>query len=171
MIIAFVTAAAVAAAQAPAPPPIAVTNVPPPPIITAPIAPPPLIRVGDTFPRIANISVRIRALAGRAVLLDDRFRVGRSWASFNQSRSEAGDQSCPLDYAGGSARTSFSMSLRPQGMSGGKYQLSSTWLRPSGSCQEQGSRSVSIEQGVVLKPGQTVVVEGDGGLRLELTQL
>ena len=176
MFVAFVTAAGLAAqsgvaTQTSAPPPIAVTNVAPPPIVAVPTAPP-IIRMAEPFSRIVNITVRIRALAGRAVLLDDRFRVGRSWASFSQNRSEAGEQTCPLDYGGQSARTSFSVSLRPQGIGGGgKYHLSSTWQRPNGSCDEQGSRSVSIEQGVALKPGQTVVVEGDGGLRVELTQL
>ena len=176
MFVAFVTALGLAAqsgvaTQATAQPPVAVANIPPPPIVAVPSAPPPIIRMSEPYARMANITVRIRALAGRAVLLDDRFRVGRSWASFTQNRSEAREESCPSDYSGQSARTSFSMSLRPQGISGGKYHLSASWQRPSGSCDDLGSRSVSLDQAVSLKPGQTVIVEGDGGLRVELTQL
>lgn len=175
MFVAFVTAAGLAAqsgvaTQAAAQPPVAVTNIPPP-IVAVPSVPPPIIRMPEPYARIANITVRIRALAGRAVLLDDRFRVGRSWASFTQNRSEAREESCPSDYSGQSARTSFSISLRPQGMAGGKYHLSASWQRPSGSCDDLGSRSVSLDQAISLKPGQTVVAEGDGGLRVELTQL
>ena len=178
MIVAFAAAAVVAAqsgmaSKAASPPPIAVVNSPPPPIIAVPTAPmPPIIRMSDpSFPKVANVTVRIRALAGRTVLLDDRFRVGRSWASFTQNRSEAAEQSCPQDYGGQSVRATFSMTLRPQGMSAGKYHLSTSWSRPTGSCDDQGSRSVSVDRAVSLKPGETVVVEGDGGLRVEITQL
>lgn len=152
--------------------PVTSQAVAPPPVVAIPLAsPPPIISVSSSggYDR-SNVTVRIRALAGNAVLLDDRFRVGKSWASFNQSRSEAADERCPPSFSQ-STRRSLLIMLRPEGSRADGYRLNASWTRPTAGCEAQGTRSVSIDQAVRLTTGETSVVEGDGGFRVELTRL
>lgn len=149
------------------PPPVVSTVVPPPPVIV-PVAPPPLVMPSDFFNRPVT-TIAVRASLGSAILLDDRFRVGRSGASFNQNRSETGEGDCQPTYAN-TARQSLSVNIRPEGPSKDHYRVSVNLMRPSGTCEASGSRGVSVEQTVELKPGQSASIQGDGGLRVDLSR-
>ncbi len=138
-------------------------------------APPPIITtarvVRPDSPSQAAGVIRVRATANRSVLLDDRFRVGRNSASFNQSRTEASDTSCPTDRE--IERQSIQLSVYRFGSSDADeqgYQVRFTWSRPVDEVCGGGTRSVSLEQQVRLAPGSQVVLNGDAGLRLELTR-
>ena len=53
-----------------------------------------------------------------------------------------------------------------------ELSFDASWARPvpSPDCGESGTRTVQINQAVVLEPGQTIVTDGDAGLRVELTR-
>ena len=159
--------AAQAGAISNSPPPIVRTNTPPPPVIV-PVAPPPIVMSADFYNRPVS-TIAVRTSLGSAILLNDQFRVGRSGASFNQSRSETGEGDCQPTYAN-TARQSLSVNIRAEGPTKDHYRVTVNLMRPSGNCEASGSRGVSIEQTVELKPGQPIAVQGDGGLRIELTR-
>lgn len=142
-----------------------------PPVAVMRPAPPPVVRRADyvnPYERPVT-TVRIRAFAGGAALFDDQMRVGRSGANFNQNRSEAAEENCPDDYSA-TAKHSLSIGLRPDGPTKNSYRVNVSWSRPVAGCDGQGSRGVNVDQRVDLEPGQTVTVQGDGGLRVELTR-
>lgn len=160
----FVAALISASVQAP-PSPIVTVPVPPP--IITPNLPPPFVSAGR-YNR-PTVTISVRATSGDNVLLNDRFRVGTSAASFMLNRSEAGPANCTASETYTGVRSSLMFSLRPDGpTSGDRYRLSLNWSRPKGPCEGDGSRGVSLEQLVVLKSGDPVVIEGDGGVKVEL---
>lgn len=116
-------------------------------------------------------TIRVRIFGGRDVLLSDRFRVGRGSANFNQSKSESAEGGCPADGSS-SERYSLNMSLHrnsyPEGTE--RYRISLSWTRPLGSQCDDARRTAGIEQQVTLPRLQPVILEGDGGLRVELTR-
>ena len=159
-------AAAVATLQAP--PPIVRTTPPaPPPPPQVIMAPPPVITTGWTSR--PTVTVRVRVIGGREVLLADRFRVGRAGANYSMNRTEAAPAECPQSF-GDRGRSSLNFGLGA-GYSDREplYRLSVSWARASDAACAAGQRTVGLEQQVTLVPGRTVVVEGDGGLRVELT--
>jgi hypothetical protein len=162
----------VLAVQAVSPPPT-ITPVPPmvrptpPPIITTSVSPPPMYIGGYNRP---NAIVRVRIFAGRTRLLEDSFRVGRTHAMFNQNRSDAVEKPCATTHSQ-TVRTSLSFGLRPEGSTDNAYRVSFGWTRPTGGCAAEGILTVNLDQAVMLDPGQTVTVEGDGGVRIELSRL
>ena len=154
------------------------------PVIAAPLppAPPPMVSSTNSMPPVITpvmtpynrpaVSVRVRAYAGRQVLLQDEFRVGRMPAMYNLTRSEADQSTCPNSSSYGSmARSSVNFSLRADGASGDGYRVSFGWSRPTSGCASEGTLSVTVDRAVELRPGRSVTVEGDGGLRVELTRL
>ena len=148
----------------------------PPPIIAPPAPPPPIVAIRSPMAPRANfqprppITVRVRATAGSVVLVADRFRVGPTNASFSQQRNEAAPTSCG-DYRDSSRRTSINFSVGPAYSSEKEqYRVSLSWSRPGGEICGAGQRTTSVEQTVALQPGRTIVVEGDGGLKVELTR-
>src|SRR5262249_41424449 len=142
---------------------------PPPPVVQV-TAPPPIV-----VPQVVNrptITVRVRAFAGRALLLQDDFRVGRAPAMYNQSRSEADLPGCVSNTNGWPmARSSVNFSLRADTIADDGYRLTFGWTRPTTGCGSEGTLSVNLERSVILKPGQSMTVDGDGGVRVELTRL
>ena len=157
-------------------PPITVTPVAPPPVIVpiappAPPAPMPIISSGD-FAGVYNRpteSIHVRTTAGNAILFDDRLRVGRAGATFSQNRSEATEPGCASVYPQ-SVRNSLTLSVQADGPTKDHYRVSVSWTRPNGGCDAQGNRGISLNQAVELKPGRTVTIEGDAGVRVQLTR-
>ena len=89
---------------------------------------------------------------------------------FNQNRSDAVEQGCTMTY-NQSVRSSLNFGLRPEGSTANGYRLSFGWSRPTADCPAEGSLTVSLDQAITLNPGQTITVEGDGGVRIELSRL
>ncbi|MGB3472988.1 MAG: hypothetical protein WBA51_19400 [Erythrobacter sp.] len=50
------------------------------------------------------------------------------------------------------------------------YTVDVSWTRPSEDCSQQGSRATGFDVQVELIDNETRVIEGDGGLRVELTR-
>lgn len=59
---------------------------------------------------------------------------------------------------------------RGYGRNSARYTVETNWTRPTASCAEQGSLATGFEVQVELDKGETRVIEGDGGLRVELTR-
>ena len=165
-------------AQSSAPPPITVVETPAPmpmpPIIAVPPSPPSLIR-GNIKPAVP-IPVRIRVTAGSQLLFSDTMRVSRvSGASYQQSRSEAPETVCPTDrYLFSSQRNSLNVNLylREDTTAGSMLNVSISWTRPSRGvgCGGEGSRQVQLTQTVPLAAGQSMTLQGDGGLTVSVSR-
>lgn len=178
----FAIAAATAAqsgiiTQSSSPPPITVVEAPPapmPPIIAIPPAPPSIAR-SPVKPAIP-IPVRVRVTAGTQVLFSDTLRVSRvSGASYQQSRSEATETVCPTErYFFSSQRNSLNVNLylREDSTIGSMLNVSVSWTRPSRGvgCGGEGSRQVQLTQTVPLAAGQSVTLQGDGGLAVTVSR-
>ena len=142
-----------------------VTEVPPPVVAV----PPPIVRPLSARPIRPTMRVRVRITAGDELLLNDRFWISHQLASANQTRQEALGPNCP--EARGTLNRQVQFQLMPwSDGSLGRYRAEVRWARPVLMGCEVGTRTASIEQMVQLLPGQTVVLQGDGGLRLELTR-
>lgn len=59
---------------------------------------------------------------------------------------------------------------RGYGRNNSRYTVETNWTRPTASCAEQGSLATGFEVQVELDDGETRIIEGDGGLRVELTR-
>ena len=159
-------------AQSSSPPPIVAV----PPIVVAPPAPPAPPFVRSTSSRVAPIPVRIRVTAGSQVLFSDTLRVGGfSGASYQQSRNEAPETQCGTErYYGGSMRESLNVNLnqREETTAGPLLSVSVSWTRPSRTigCGGEGTRQVQLTQSVPLAPGQSVTLQGDGGLTVTVSR-
>lgn len=144
-----------------APPPIVSTSAPPPPIV-API-------IATRRPPRPTIRVSVRIVAASEVLLNDSFWLSHQPASVNETRREALGPECP--GARGTLDRSLHFQLMPwTDETNSRYRAEVRWLRPVKTGCEVGSRTASIEQMIQLAPGQSIVLEGDAGLRLELTR-
>ncbi|MEP0391324.1 MAG: hypothetical protein ABJ205_13895 [Erythrobacter sp.] len=82
------------------------------------------------------------------------------------------DIQCPLeDSRFALRRNAIEFQVRPgYGRANSKYTIETNWTRPTGSCSEQGSRVTGFEVQVELEEGKPRVIEGDGGLRVEITR-
>jgi len=145
---------------APAPPPIAPAT---PPIVRSPIQ-------TDAALRRPTVNIRVRIEAGAQHLFADRLRVGGLPASYNQSRTEAPAEACP-DLRRSTLLNNLGFTIVPAfGNREADYRVTFRWNRaPSEGCTG-GQRTVSLEQVVTLEPGRTVTIEGDAGVRIELTR-
>jgi hypothetical protein len=105
---------------------------------------------------------------------------GRVWVSnagptnLRQSRSEPGDPAC---LAAGSSsfgtqrvnEVNVDLNQFNSPADPARANVTVRWIRPAGQgCAELGSRTVELRQSVSLPAGQTVTLNGDGGLVVEL---
>lgn len=68
-------------------------------------------------------------------------------------------------------QTGLTLSIRNAGRGAGDpFSISADWTRPSTDCDLPGTRATGIETVATIAPGTTRVIEGDGGLRIELTR-
>lgn len=123
-----------------------------------------------------SMRVHVRIMAGNQQLLDDSFRVSvASGATFEENRSEAPDSACPsAGYYGSSARNSLAVSLSLRGPSSAEpmVNVNVSWQRPTKAvnCGGEGSRQVQLNQTVPLAPGQSITLQGDGGLAVTISR-
>lgn len=124
--------------------------------------------------QIEAIAVRVSSPEG--VLWQGTLRVGQNQGgSYSQSFSQASADNCPPNSSyDRSERSSLNFNVYVQNYGQGRpgYRVDASWGRPIkvANCGESGTRTVQINQGVFLDPGETVTIEGDAGLRVELTR-
>jgi hypothetical protein len=124
--------------------------------------------------QIDHLSVRVSSPQG--VLWQGTLRVANNQgASYSQNLSHASTHSCPPNSPyDRSERSSVSFNVYAQnyGQGAPSYRIDASWARPirEANCLESGTRTVQINHAVALQPGQTAVIEGDAGLRVEVTR-
>jgi hypothetical protein len=110
------------------------------------------------------------------VLWQGTLRVGQNQGgSYSQSFPQASAEICPPNSSyDRSERSSLNFNVYVQNYGQGRpsYRVDASWGRPIkvANCGESGTRTVQINQGVFLDPGETATIEGDAGLRVELTR-
>ena len=121
--------------------------------------------------------VSIVIVQGGETLWSGTLKVGRSYgsASYSQSRNEA-DEPC----AGAARQTNpnsmtssslnFSISRYNWQQEPDAFSINLNWSRPIPVCQGQGNDSYGINRNVTLAQGQSVTIEGTGGLSIRLTR-
>ena len=118
----------------------------------------------------------IKVSSPQGVLWQGTLRVAENQsASYSQNMSQASTLICPPGSPyDRSERTSVSFNVYTQSYGQGRpnYRIDVSWARPivDANCGESGTRTVQINQSVMLDPGQTVTIEGDAGLRVELAR-
>ena len=123
---------------------------------------------------VETLAVRVSSPAG--VLWQGNLRVSQNQgASYSQNLSHASPTACPPNSPyDRSERSSLSFNVYSQnsGDSGSVYRIDASWGRPAGQpdCGDRGTRTVQVNQALRLDPGETGVVEGDAGLRVEVTR-
>jgi len=133
------------------------------------IAPPP----STAEAQIDELSVRVSSAAG--VLWQGNLRVAQNQgASYSQNFSQASPTLCPLNSPyDRSERSSINFNVYVQNNGyGSVYRIDASWQRPSEetNCGERGTRTVQVNKALALGPGESGVVEGDAGLRVEVTR-
>jgi hypothetical protein len=125
--------------------------------------------------RIDELAVRISSPAG--VLWQGHVRVAQNQgASYSQNFSQASTILCPPNAPyDRSERSSvnFNLYVQNSGDLGPIYRVDASWQRPidEGGCGERGTRTVQVNKALSLDPGQSGFVEGDAGLRVEVSRL
>jgi hypothetical protein len=123
---------------------------------------------------VETLAVRVSSPAG--VLWQGNLRVSQNQgASYSQNLSHASPTLCPPNSPyDRSERSSLSFNVYAQnsGDYGSVYRIDASWGRPAGEagCGDRGTRTVQVNQALRLDPGETGVVEGDAGLRVEVTR-
>ena len=124
--------------------------------------------------QVHDLGVRVSSPAG--LLWQGRLRVSpNQGASYSQNLSQASPTVCPpnapFDRSERSS-VSFSVYVQSSGEYGPLYRIDASWGRPTAEegCGERGTRTVQVSKGLALDPGETGVVEGDAGLRVEVTR-
>lgn len=124
--------------------------------------------------QVENLAVRLSSPQG--TLWQGTLRVSQNQsASYSQNWSQASPQACPAGVPyDRSERSSinFNVYVQNNGQYGMSYRFDASWARPilASDCGESGTRTVSLNQALRLEPGQTSVIEGDAGFRVEVTR-
>lgn len=124
--------------------------------------------------QIDELAVRISSPAG--VLWQGNLRVAQNQgASYSQNFSQASPTLCPPNSPyDRSERSSISVNVYVQnsGEYGPIYRIDASWQRPTEEtgCGERGTRTVQVNKALSLDPGETGLVEGDAGLKVEVTR-
>ena len=140
-----------------------------------------LMRASDRIARPPAVSattqiIAVRVSSPQGVLWQGTLRIAENQsASYSQNMSQASTVVCPPGSPyDRSERTSVSLNVYTQNYGQGRpnYRLDVSWGRPiiDTNCGESGTRTVQINQSVMLDPGQSTTIDGDAGLRIELTR-
>lgn len=130
--------------------------------------------VNPVQPEVENLAVRMSSPEG--VLWQGTLRVGPNQsASYSQNLSQASTEVCPAGTSydrSERSSVSFNVYVQNNGQYGTSYRFDASWARPIAvpNCGEAGTRTVQLNQGFRLEPGQTSVIEGDAGFRVEVTR-
>ena len=124
--------------------------------------------------QIDELAVRISSPAG--LLWQGNLRVAQNQgASYSQNFSQASPTLCPPNSPyDRSERSSinFNVYVQNSGEYGPIYRIDASWQRPidEAGCGERGTRTVQVNKTLSLDPGESGTVEGDAGLRVEVTR-
>ena len=124
--------------------------------------------------RIDELAVQISSPAG--TLWQGNLRVAQNQgASYSQSLSQASPTICPPNSPyDRSERSSinFNVYVQNSGEFGPIYRIDASWQRPidEAGCAERGTRTVQVSKALSLAPGESGSVEGDAGLRVDVTR-
>src|SRR5215217_2462649 len=123
--------------------------------------------------QIETVGVRVSSPEG--ILWQGSLRVSpNQGASYQQNLSEAAPGVCPPGSTSDrSDRRHINFNVYSQNSSQpGLFQIDASWGRPirEQRCGESGTRTVQVNKTVTLQPGETAVVEGDAGLKVEVTR-
>jgi hypothetical protein len=124
--------------------------------------------------QINELVIRISSPAG--VLWQGNLRIAQNQgASYSQNFSQASPTLCPPNSPyDRSERSSinFNVYVQNSGEYGPVFRVDASWQRPSEEtgCAERGTRTVQVNKTLALDPGESGVVEGDAGLRVEVTR-
>ena len=165
--------------NSPAPPPVVAVPTPAPAPIWA-VRPPKAGAVyqvppdprgeNSALPPLEPVTIWVRIFAGRKLLLSDQLRVARYNATDILTRNEAPAETCPAD-AGPTVQSTLTFQInRQSSASPDEFFMGLTWSHPIDDCKLTGSKGVSIAQPVTIKPGPPTIVNGDGGLRIEVSR-
>lgn len=120
-------------------------------------------------------TLHIRISSPEGLLWQGPVRVSRNQgANYQQSLGQAFPDPCPPD--GGydrSERRHINFNIySQQSERGAQYRLDVSWARPiiDSSCGETGTRTVQINKTVLLNPGESQSIEGDAGLKVEVSR-
>ena len=133
-----------------------------------------MVPVAAAEAQIETIGVRVSSPEG--VLWQGTLRVAQNQGgSYSQSFSQASADNCPPNSSYDRSERStlnFNVYVQNYGQGRPSYRVDASWGRPIkvANCGESGTRTVQINQGVFLDPGETATIEGDAGLRVELTR-
>jgi hypothetical protein len=166
--------------NSPAPPTVMVTPapVPPTPIMAVPRPqggavyrmPADPNRRPSALPPLEPVTIWVRIFSGRKLLLSDQLRVARYNATDILTRSEAPGGNCPAE-AGPTVQSTLTFQInREASATPDDFFIGVSWSHPIDDCKLAGSRGLSVAQPVTIKRGQPTVVNGDGGLRIELSR-
>lgn len=156
-----------------APPPVVVVHTAPEPVVAGPPGLPgrPSVYAIPEANEAPPDEIEMRVSSGSDLLWEGRLRVSRVGASLIQYVNQAEPAACPEEDREKSVHSSVSISLQrwklsttPHGAF--NYQVRASWKRPSSprGCVTQGARTVEVNQGLDLKPGEAATVRGDVGL-------
>ena len=120
-------------------------------------------------------SLAVRLISPQGVLWQGNVRVTENQgASYSQSFSQATLNACPPNSYDRTEQNSLSFNIYFQNNGNGirSFRLDSSWQRPAeaSGCGERGTRTVQVNQNLAIDHGQTGVVEGDAGFRIEVTR-
>ena len=124
-------------------------------------------------PNVETLSVRLTSPQG--VLWQGNVRVtDNQGASYSQSFSQASMYACSPSSYNQTEQNSINFNIYWQNNGNGdrSFRLDSSWQRPAEArdCGERGTRTVQVNQNLAIGHGETGVVEGDAGLRIEVTR-
>lgn len=149
----------------------------------APSVPAPIIMVSDRVlgptqdgTALPFEDISIRATSPQGLLWQGTLRIGPSQGAscqhyYTQAPADRCAPGSPFDR---SERSSLLLSVQAQNNRqwGQGFRLDATWTRPvrGEACGEGGSRTVQINQAFPIAPGETTILEGDAGLRVQLSR-
>lgn len=124
--------------------------------------------------QVHELAVRISSPVG--VLWQGNLRVAQNQsANYSQNLNQASTLNCPgpspYDRSERSS-INFNVYVQNNGEYGPMYRLDASWQRPTEEtgCGERGTRTVQVSKALALNAGESGVVEGDAGLRVEVTR-
>jgi len=122
-------------------------------------------------------SIGIAVYQGREPIWTGSLRVGGPYgsASFSQSRNEFGEL-CPAEpgapgrQGNSSESLNFSISRYNSQQEPDRFNISLNWSRPVPRCQGEGNDTYGFNRVVNLPRGQSVTIDGNGGVSVRLTR-
>jgi hypothetical protein len=132
--------------------------------------------VTNTAPAVTE-SIGVAVYQGREPIWTGSLRLGGPYgsASFSQSRNEYGEI-CPAEpgapgrQVNSSESLNFSISRYNSQQELDRFNITLNWSRPVPRCQGEGNDTYGFNRVVNLPRGESVTIEGNGGVSVRLTR-